>query len=717
MKEKILEILSDKKPRDIIEISYLLGFDKKVNVEVSKELKKLMEEYEVYCSKKGRYMLFCDSEMSKQYIKGKFLDTEKEYGFVEIDDQSEDIFIHGSKVHNAQDGDIVLVHILKGEVNSRKCEGEIVKIISHEITKKVGEIYRENNRIMVKLDDRKVKKQVVLTGDTDKLNRLVDGDKIQVNFIGAKKDNYVYATLEKRIGNINDPDIEIKSALVEHNFNIEWPEDVLEQLNHIPFEVRNDDLKDRRDLRNEMIFTIDGDDTKDIDDAISIKKLPNGNYRLGVHIADVTYYVKENSPIDNEAKKRSTSVYLANTVEPMIPHQLSNGICSLNPNVDRLTITCDMEIDSKGNVVNSDIYPSVIRSRKQMTYKNVNKILDENAVLEEYEEYFDSLREMKVLADIIRENKRRRGCIDFETSEPKIIQDENNIPINVINVVRGSGEKLIEDFMIIANETIATTLFYLNVPCDYRVHDKPDEIRLQKFLSTLSKLGINIKLDVKNITPRKIQAIIDELKNHKAFKVLNTAMLSCMAKAVYQPENIGHFGIASKCYCHFTSPIRRYPDDIIHRILRDFLFSKDGITEEKINRYNSILPALCLYMSMQEINSVDCEREVEGKKMAEYMSYHIDEEYIGMISGVTKFGVFVQLDNMIEGLVPLLSLDELYTYDMKSEMLIANQSHKTLKLGDELKIKVVKASKEDGNIDFEIVERINNEKKKVKEFN
>ena len=508
--------------------------------------------------------------------------------------------------------------------------------------------------------------------------------------------------------------MDIISILAEHGFDIEFPSEVLEELKNFPTEVSEKDLVGRRDLRNEMIFTIDGDDTKDIDDAISLKRLDNGNWLLGVHIADVSYYVKEGSALDLEARNSSTSVYVADRVDPMFPHQLSNGICSLNPNVDRLAITYEMEIDNKGNVVNYEKFPSVIHSNIQMTYKKLNAFLENGVVSEGYEPFIETLTNMKKLSDIIRHNKVRRGCIDFDTDEAKIIVDENGCAIDIQKRERGVGEKLIEDFMIITNETVAKDFYYMDLPSLYRIHGLPDEERLMKFLTILSNFGISLKADIKKMKPKVIQTIVNELKKYPEFRVLSTRLLSCMDKAIYSPTNIGHFGIASECYTHFTSPIRRYPDLIIHRLLRNYFFMEDGITDEKIRHFKEILSDIAIHSSERERASVECEREVDQLKMAEYMENHIGEEFTGMISGVTNFGFFVQLDNLVEGLVPLLSFDELYQYDSKTESLIGKATNNVFRIGQEVVVKVDRASKEEKIIDFRFVKRVSEEDEKEK---
>ena len=456
----------------------------------------------------------------------------------------------------------------------------------------------------------------------------------------------------------------------------------------------------RRDLRNEMIFTIDGDDTKDIDDAIAIKKLDNGNYELGVHIADVSYYVKEGSKLYESAMSRGTSVYLADRVIPMLPHKLSNGICSLNPNVDRLAISCVMEINPKGDVVSYDIFESVIRSRKQMTYKNVNKILEENIIPEGYEEYVDSLRLMSELADILRDNKVRRGYIDFGIEESKIIVNETGEAIDVVLRERGVGEKLIEDFMIAANETVATCIYFMELPFVYRVHGEPNEEKINKFLTFVSSLGYQINGKVKDLTPIAMQKLLEQLNDKKEYHILSSMLLRSMQKAIYDTANIGHFGLGSKCYTHFTSPIRRFPDTTVHRLLRKYLFKKQ-INNDVIEYEDKILPVITEHSSKKERDSVECEREVDDMKKAEYMEKHVGETYVGMISSIMSFGMFVELPNLVEGLIRLDDLvDDHYTFDESTISLIGKKNKRGYRLGDSVNVIVKAANKEARTVDF-----------------
>jgi len=708
MREEILNLLKDGKALDMLEISQKLGYTKEMDELLASKLTEMVNNYDLHLSNKGRYMLFKNNEKNDNYFKGKFMDTNSTYGFVRVEELPDDIFIHGSKTMGAINGDEVLVYLTKGSKDGKKMEGEIVKIINREVNNRVGEIYHYDGKIMVSLDDKKFKKLIWLK-NTPETNRLVDGDKVIVSFTGSRQDKeYILANLVRRIGHITDPGIDILSIIADHEIETEFTDSYLDELAKLPTSVSEKELADRRDLRDMMIFTIDGDDTKDIDDAISYEKLDNGNYKLGVHIADVSNYIKENSVLDLEARKRGTSTYLVDRVIPMFHHQISNGICSLNPDEDRLTISCVMEIDPKGKLVDYEIFPSVIHSRKQMTYKKVNEILEKDTIPEGYEEFADTLKAMNELAHIIRAERTKRGAIDFDTDEAKIIADSEGKAIDVILRDRGEGERLIEDFMVRANETVASHFYYMDLPSLYRVHGMPDEERLERFLNVLSGLGISIKADLKNMKPKVIQVIVEELKKYPEFRVLSTKLLSCMDKAIYSPENIGHFALASKIYTHFTSPIRRYPDLMIHRMLHKYFFSKEGICEENIEHFKEILGDIGIHTSETERNSDECERDVEEMKMAEYMENHIGEEYEAMISGVTNFGIFVQLDNMIEGLIPYESFDHDFEFDRDLE--IVKIDNKIFKLGKKVIVRVESVLKDESQIDFGYVGDVDEEK-------
>lgn len=700
MKEKIIKILKKSdKALSIYELKDLLGISSIQDIkELNETLTALENDFVVYHTNKNKYMLLEDSHL----LKGIMRINKKGFGFVEVDNREEDIYVSENNLNGAIHGDIVLVEIISKKT-AKDVEGRILRVVKRPVTRYVGEINFRKNNGYVTLDDKKVKVEIEVKKE-DSLNA-VDGHKVVVE-LGKKINNHKYqGKVVEIIGHKNDPGVDILSIVYKYNINVDFPDDVKEQVSMMPMEVSEEELKDRRDLRDTVIFTIDGDDTKDIDDAISIKKLSNGHYELGVHIADVSYYVKEGSPLDNEAMERGTSVYLVDRVIPMLPHELSNGICSLNPNVDRLAISCVMEFDSNGKQIKYDIFPSVIRSRIQMTYKKVNSILEDNVIPEGYEEFADDLRLMKELADILRAMKVRRGYIDFDVDEAKILVDENCVPTDVVLRNRGTGEMLIEDFMIAANECVATHIYFMNLPFIYRVHDMPKEEKIRSYLSFIGNLGYQIPGNIKDFKPKSMQKLIEYLSDKKEFKILSELLLRSMQKAIYQKENIGHYGLASSCYTHFTSPIRRYPDTTVHRLLRTYLFNHD-MSSDTIRHWDEKLVYVAEHSSSRERASVDCEREVEDMKMAEYMEKHIGEEFEGMISTVTNFGMFVELDNLIEGLVPIKDMNDFFHYDEERMTLTGERSHVKYTIGERVVVKVVRASKEEKMIDFEVVRKL-----------
>lgn len=692
MENKIIEILKcNNGALTVPEIETELGLDSVEDLkELLKVLNKLEEEYKIYRTKKDKYMLFNNSNLKV----GKLLSTKKGYGFVDIEGD-EDVFVEQSNLNGAINNDQVIVEITSKK--GLKLEGRIVKVIERKLKQFVGKVYFKKNKCLIDLDDKKVNLNIIV--DEDKTLGAVSGHKVLVRLLN-KIDNFNYkGAIIKILGHVDDPGVDILSIAAKYEIEDEFPEEVKEELKNIPNAVLEEELEGRIDLREKQIFTIDGDDTKDIDDAISIEKLDNGNYKLGVHIADVSYYVKEHSALDEEAYKRGTSTYLANTVIPMLPHELSNGICSLNPNVDRLAISCIMEIDNTGEVVDYEILESVIKSNIQMTYKKVNSILEENIVPEGYEPYVDSLNLMKELADILRANKVRKGYIDFDIDEAKIITDENGEAIDVKLRERGTGEKIIEDFMIAANETVARHITYLEYPFIYRVHGEPNEEKINNFLNFISILGYHVH-KMKKITPKSMQELLGELKDVKEYPILSALLLRSMQKAVYDSNNIGHFGLASKCYTHFTSPIRRYPDTTVHRLLRTYIFNKN-INADTIKYWEQKLVPLAEHTSERERASIECEREVDDMKMAEYMEKHIGEEYTGIVSGVMSFGLFIELPNKIEGLVRIDDLkDDYYRYDESTFSLIGNKNKRGYRLGDEVTVIVKAASKINHTVDF-----------------
>lgn len=692
MEQEIINILSnqDKPSLSAIEINDELGF---TMIEDYKKLEKTLEKMTsqgilYYSEKKKRYLLLKNSHL----IKGKLLLNSKGFGFVVIGEGKKDIYINEKNLNNARHNDVVLIELI-----GDKTEGRIIKIIERDNAKVVGTVYFKDNKCYVKPDKKGIDIEII----KECTKGLVEGHKVVVQPLNESK--YMGSILHV-IGHKHDVGVDIVSFVYANGFKPQFNEEVLESIKDLPDEVLESETKDRLDLRDEIIFTIDGDDTRDIDDAISIKLIDNNTYELGVHIADVSHYVKKDSILDKEAYERGTSVYLVDRVIPMLPHRLSNGICSLNPNVDRLALSCIMTIDKKGNIINYKIRKSIIRSRIQMTYNKVNDILDKNIIAPGYEEYVDNLIMMKELSSILRNKMIRRGYIEFSSPEAKIIVDENCHPIDIKLRNEGTGENMIENFMVAANETVGSFIFYQTLPGIYRVHDKPDEKKLTSFFNFLTSRGYVVNGKKKDITSRDLQNILKQLKDKPDSKILNDLAIRSQAKAVYSDENIGHFGLGSKCYSHFTSPIRRYPDLILHRLVKDYT---ENYSNEIIEYWAANLAEMANHCSIKEQDAQKCERDVDDMKMAEYMEDHIGEEFEGVISGVQEFGIFVELKNTIEGLIKIENMPKgAYAYIEDSISLINKNTKEKYSFGDSVIVKVISANKETSMIDFSLVKKV-----------
>lgn len=695
MESAIIEILKkENKAYSVHELEQLLDIhDVDGLKELLKTLNKMEDELVLYRSHKDRYMLFNNSHLKI----GKLIGNKKGFGFVDIEGD-EDVYISSNNMNGAIHSDRVIVEIISKK--GMDLEGRIVRVVDRNLKQVVGELYYEKDKLYIKSDENKLNIKIVI--DKNKTLGAMEGHKVLVKITSRIKDNLYNGEIVKIIGHKNDPGVDILSIVYKYGINDIFSDEVMKEVDLIPNEVLVDEYTNRRDLRDEIIFTIDGDDTKDIDDAISIKKLDNGNYLLGVHIADVSYYVKEGTALDEEASERGTSVYLADRVIPMLPHKLSNGICSLNPHVDRLTISCEMEIDSNGNVCTYDIFESVIRSKKQMTYKKVNKFLEEKIVEDGYEDFINSLTMMADLARILRDNKNKRGYINFDINESKILVNDDGEAVDVKLRERGIGENLIEDFMIVANETVASAIYFMELPFIYRIHGEPNEEKINNFIRFVSTLGYTIKGKIKDVRPKTMQNILEQLKEKKEFHILSALLLRSMQKAVYDKNNIGHYGLASKCYTHFTSPIRRYPDTTVHRLIRKYLF-EHKIDTDTINYWDNKLSVLTVHVSDCEQTAVACEREVDDMKKAEYMMKHIGESFDGIISSVMSFGLFVELPNLIEGLIKIEDLKgDKYIYDEDNMLLKGLKGKKIYRLGDNIKVTVKNANKDAKTIDFEV---------------
>ncbi len=700
LRNTVLELLGSSQ-YEAMTIDELVEYLQIEGTEGFKQFVKLMVSLEdegiVVRSKNDRYDLARDLG----YYKGIISIHPKGFGFVEIDDM-DDVYVRSEDLNGALHKDTVLVKILptsKGD----SLEGEIAQVLERGMTDFIGTYYEIKQVGYVKPDNSRY--HAVVAIPKNKSKGAVKDHKVRVRIVDYLENNVVKAEVTEILGHKNDPGIDILSVVYKYDIVPEFSQEALQQAAEIPNEPDPESYKGRRDLRGETIVTIDGDDAKDLDDAVHVRMLDNGNYLLGVSIADVSYYVTEGSPLDREAFFRGTSVYLVDRVIPMIPHRLSNGICSLNPQVDRLTITCEMEISPEGDVVSHEIFPSIIKTTERMTYNHVNRILiDENPELcERYEALVPTFKLMYELSKILREKRHDRGSIDFDLEESKIIVDEYGFPIDVVLREREIAERIIEDFMLAANETVAEHFHWMDVPFIYRVHEHPKPEKLERFYKLARALGYEIKGTKDHVHPKALQMITEAVHGKPEHAAINTMMLRSLQKARYSEESLGHFGLAAEFYTHFTSPIRRYPDLVVHRLIRRYLFDQD-LSKETLDYYTAVMPEIGEQTSKRERDAIDAEREVEDMKKAEYMTQFIDEEFEGVISSVTKWGMYVELPNTVEGLVHVNDLtDDYYEFDEDNLALIGRRTKTIYKIGDIVKVVVAAASKEERTIDFQLV--------------
>ena len=700
MRNTVLELLGSSH-YEAMTIEELVEY---LQIEGTEEFKKfvkvmvaLEDEGIVVRSKNDRYDLARDLG----FYKGIISIHPKGFGFVEIDDM-DDVYVRGEDLNGALHKDTVLVKILPSSKGD-SLEGEVVQVLDRGMKEFIGTYYEIKQVGYVKPDNSRY--HAVVAIPKNKSKGAVKDHKVRVRIVDYLENNVVKAEVLEILGHKNDPGIDILSVVYKYDIVPEFAPDALAQAAKIPTELDPESYEGRRDLRGETIVTIDGEDAKDLDDAVHVRQLDNGNYLLGVSIADVSYYVTEGSPLDREAYFRGTSVYLVDRVIPMIPHRLSNGICSLNPQVDRLTITCEMEISPKGDVVNHEIFPSVIKTTERMTYHNVNLILkgEDEEVMKRYEPLIPMFELMYELSQILRQSRHERGSIDFDLDEAKIIVDEYGFPTGVELRDRGIAERVIEDFMLAANETVAEHFHWMDVPFIYRVHEHPKPEKLERFYKLARALGYEIKGTKDHVHPKALQMITEAVQGKPEHAAINTMMLRSLQKAKYSEESLGHFGLAAEFYTHFTSPIRRYPDLIVHRLIRRYLFEQD-LSNETLTYYNSIMPEIGVQTSKRERDAIDAEREVEDMKKAEYMTQFIDEEFEGVISSVTKWGMYVELPNTVEGLVHVNDLtDDFYEFDEDNLALVGRRTKTVYKLGDIVKVVVAAASKEERTIDFQLV--------------
>jgi ribonuclease R len=715
LKERLLTFMRDEayKPLTVQELEEAFQIEDAAQFkEFVKALVAMEEEGLIVRTRSNRYGV----PEKMNLVRGKVAGHAKGFAFVVPEDPAlDDIFIPPSELKNAMHGDTVLVRISSQTSGARK-EGTIVRIIERGVTEIVGTYTESKNFGFVIPDDKKIVNDIFIPKHAK--NGAVEGHKVVVR-LTTYPEGRISAEGEvvKILGHKNDPGVDILSIIHKHGLPLQFPEDVIEHANSIPDTISEEDLKGRRDLRDQMIVTIDGEDAKDLDDAVTVTKLENGNYKLGVHIADVSHYVTEGSPIDREAYERGTSVYLVDRVIPMIPHRLSNGICSLNPKVDRLTLSCEMEVNEHGEVVSHEIFQSVIRTTERMTYSDVNKILvdKDEELRKKYEPLVPMFELMAELAEILRNKRMERGAIDFDFKEAKVLVNEDGKPYDVVLRERSVAERLIEEFMLLANETVAEHFHWLNVPFIYRVHEDPKPEKLQRFLEFITNFGYIVKGTGNQIHPRALQEVLEAVRGEPEEMVISTVMLRSMKQARYDAESLGHYGLSTEFYTHFTSPIRRYPDLIVHRLIRTYLINGqlDAETQEK---WAEKLPDIAEHASNMERRAVEAERETDDLKKAEFMEDKIGMEFDGIISSVTSFGLFVELPNTIEGLVHVSYLtDDYYRYDEHHYAMIGERTGKVYRIGDEITVRVINVDKEERIVDFEIVGMKGSRRKKAKD--
>ncbi len=685
--EEIQEIFSAESSEDLMELM--------------KALNELEEEGELVRTRKNRYGL----PEKMNLIRGTVQMHAKGFAFLIPDDEAkDDVYINSHDLMSAMNGDVVLVRVSTASMDGNRPEGVVIRILERKNDQIVG-TYQDNGRFgFVIADDKRIPNDIFIQEGNNK--GAVDGHKVIVKITEFPKEKRsAEGEVVDILGHVNDPGIDILSIIYKHGIKAEFDPETLEHANSVPDEIEPSELEGRRDLRNEQIVTIDGADAKDLDDAVRVEKLDNGNYLLGVYIADVSYYVTEGSPIDQEAFERGTSSYLTDRVIPMIPHRLSNGICSLNPQVDRLTLSCEMEIDQKGQVVKHEIFPAVIKTTERMTYSAVNSILgrEDPTIREKYESLVPMFEAMEELASILRKKRMDRGAIDFDFKEAGIVVDDQGHPLDIKILERGVAERLIEEFMLAANETIAEHFHWMDVPFIHRIHEDPDASKLQRFFEFVANLGHVIKGTSDDVHPKALQQVLNDIAGSKEDMVVNKLMLRSMQQAKYSPESIGHFGLATDFYTHFTSPIRRYPDLIVHRLIRTYLIDGD-LSEQTVEDWKEKLPEIAKQTSAAERRSVDAERETDDLKKAEFMTDKIGEEFDAIVSSVTNFGLFVELPNTIEGLVHVSYLtDDYYHYDDRHQVMIGERTGKIFRIGDEVRVRVIGTSIEERSVDFEIV--------------
>ena len=698
MREIIVEFMKQPKYKPMLkeELAVAFKIDRKDQREFFKSLESMEKEGIILKARNERYGLLNNEYMALGVLEG----NEKGFGFVISKDRpGEDVFISAENMNGAMHGDKVVVNILKRREASRKQEGEIIRILERANETVIGTYEGNGNFGFVIPDNHKLSYDIFIP-KAGSMNAK-DGHKVIVELTRwPEPRRNPEGSVVEVLGYPWEKGTDILSIVRMFNLPSVFPEDVIKEAQAVPMRIPEDEISRRRDLRQLKLFTIDGADAKDLDDAVSIESLDNGGYRLGVHIADVSHYVKDGSPLDKEALKRGNSVYLLDRVIPMLPHELSNGICSLNPNEDRLAMSVIMDIDKKGKVYAHEIFESVINSKARLIYDDVSDLLEGKTSTEgKLKEVAEELFIMKELMDILRARRERRGSIDFDFPESYIELDENGKPIDVRKLERRVANRLIEEFMLVCNETVAERFFWAQIPFLYRIHEDPNPEKVADFLRFIHNFGYSIR--GKELHPKDFQRLTDEIKGRREEPVISTLLLRTMQKAVYSSEPGKHFGLAAQYYSHFTSPIRRYPDLQIHRIIKETL--RGSLSHRRMEHLEGWLPEVADHTSMTERRAEEAEREVDDLKKAQFMAERIGEEYDGIVSSVTSFGMFVQLENTIEGLVHFSNMeDDFYFFDEENYTIVGERTKRTYRLGDEVRIKVIGADIGKKNIDFAI---------------
>ena len=698
--EIILEFMKDPeyKPMKAKEIAIILGVPKKEYPKFQEAIAELEKEFKIGKNHKNKYKV-----IKEEYKEGNFRKNAKGFGFVNIGEEDE-IYISKENTNNALNGDIVLVEILEEKNKLKKAEGKIKKIIKHEKDTIVGTFQNNRNFGFVVPDDKNFGTDIFISKSN--FGKARNGHKVLVEITKyPKNDKKAEGKIIEILGKPNEAGVDMLSLIKEYRLPSRFPEPVVKEAQKFGDKIEEKDIQKRIDNRKDIIFTIDGEDAKDLDDAVRVTKMENGNYRLDVHIADVSHYVKENSLLDNEALIRGTSIYMLGRVIPMLPRELSNGLCSLNAGQDRFTLSCSMEINKEGKVVSSEVYKGIINVKERMNYHDVQKILDKSDtdVLERYKPYIKDFETMAELATILKNRRMEQGYLNLDIPESKIDLDINGKVINIGKYETSFSNEIIEQFMLIANETIAEKFYWLQAPFIYRVHEDPDIDKVKELNKFLFNFGMNIKISNEKVYPTEFSKILEQIKGKEEEKVVSNLILRTLKVAKYESENKGHFGIASKYYCHFTSPIRRYPDLFIHRIISKYLDNNYDVPEKWIEDYMQKAEDRARESSEREKIATKVERESEDLKKAEYMEGKIGEEYEGIVSSVTQFGIFVELPNTVEGLIRFDDLgDEDFIYDENRKRLIGERTNKTYQIGDKVKIRVKSASKMLRQIDFEV---------------